>query len=42
LFSWELACEGTSLQGADLIIAETSGVELELTALELETRETPE
>jgi hydrogenase nickel incorporation protein HypA/HybF len=41
LFSWELACEGTSLQGSDLIIDETSGAELELTALELETTETP-
>ena len=41
LFSYELACEGTSLHGSSLIIEETPGTELELTALELETAETP-
>lgn len=37
LFSYELACEGTSLEGSRLVIEEMQGAELELSALELET-----
>ena len=37
LFSWDLACEGTQLEGAKLEIREmASGSELEVFALELE------
>lgn len=38
LFSWDLACEGTTLEGASLIVDDTvSGAELEVSALELES-----
>jgi len=36
LFSYELACEGTALEGSTLVIQEMQGAELELSALELE------
>jgi hydrogenase nickel incorporation protein HypA/HybF len=37
-FSWELACEGTSLEGANLIVDDSpDGAELEVSALEIET-----
>ena len=35
-FSWEIACQGTALEGSHLIIEETQGRELEVVALELE------
>ena len=35
-FSWEIACQGTALEGSQLIIEETEGRELEVVALELE------
>ncbi len=37
LFSYELACEGTALQGSQLVIEDLNGTELELSALEIET-----
>jgi hydrogenase nickel incorporation protein HypA/HybF len=37
-FSWDLACEGTSLAGSNLIVDNTpDGDELEVSALEIET-----
>ena len=38
-FSWEIACQGTILEGSRLIIEETQGRELEVVALELEESE---
>ena len=38
-FSWEIACQGTALEGSQLIIEETPGRELEVVALELEAAE---
>ncbi len=38
-FSWEIACQGTALEGSQLIIEETEGRELEVVALELEEEE---
>lgn len=35
-FSWEIACQGTALEGSQLIVEETEGRELEVVALELE------
>ena len=35
-FSWEIACQGTALEGSELKIEETQGRELEVVALELE------
>jgi hydrogenase nickel incorporation protein HypA/HybF len=35
-FSWEIACQGTALEGSQLIIEETQGRELEVVALEIE------
>jgi hydrogenase nickel incorporation protein HypA/HybF len=35
-FSWEIACQGTALEGSQLVIEETQGRELEVVALELE------
>lgn len=37
LFSYGLACEGTSLQGSELVIEDADGTALELRALEIET-----
>jgi len=37
LFSYGLACEGTPLNGSELMIEEVSGTELEMSALEIET-----
>ncbi len=37
LFSYDLACEGTKLEGSRLIVVETDGSDLELTAIEIET-----
>ena len=37
LFSYGLACEGTVLQGSELVIEDVGGTELELSALEIET-----
>ena len=37
LFSYDVACEGTSLEGSSLIIEEMSGAELEMYALEMQT-----
>ena len=33
LFSWELACEGTSAQGARLLVEEQPGRELQVSAI---------
>ena len=38
-FSYEIACQGTALEGSQLIIEETPGRELEVVALELEAAE---
>ena len=38
-FSYEIACQGTALEGSKLIIEETEGRELEVVALELEEAE---
>ena len=38
-FSYEIACQGTALEGSQLIIEETEGRELEVVALELEEAE---
>ena len=38
-FSWEIACQGTPLEGSQLVIEETPGRELEVVALELEEAE---
>ncbi len=38
-FSWEIACQGTLLEGSQLVIEETDGRELEVVALELEEAE---
>lgn len=35
-FSYEIACEGTALEGSQLVIEEAQGRELEVVALELE------
>jgi hydrogenase nickel incorporation protein HypA/HybF len=36
LFSYDLACEGTPLEGSELIIEETPGRELQLAAMEIQ------
>jgi hydrogenase nickel incorporation protein HypA/HybF len=36
LFSWDASCEGTPLAGAQLVIQEVPGNDLEVAALELE------
>ncbi len=36
LFSWDASCEGTSLAGAQLVVEEVTGRDLEVSALELE------
>lgn len=36
LFSWDLACQETAVEGARLAVEEVSGTELEVTALEIE------
>ena len=38
-FSYEIACQGTALEGSRLIIEETEGRDLEVVALELEEAE---
>lgn len=38
-FSYEIACQGTPLEGSQLVIEETEGRELEVVALELEEAE---
>ena len=38
-FSYEIACQGTSLEGSQLVIEETEGRDLEVVALELEEAE---
>ena len=38
-FSYEIACQGTALEGSQLVIEETEGRELEVVALELEAAE---
>lgn len=38
-FSYEIACQGTALEGSQLVIEETEGRELEVVALELEEAE---
>lgn len=38
-FSWAIACQGTALEGSQLIIEETDGREVEVVALELEELE---
>lgn len=38
-FSYEIACQGTALEGSQLIVEETDGRELEVVALELEAAE---
>jgi len=35
-FSYEIACQGTALEGSQLVIEEVEGRELEVVALELE------
>ena len=35
-FSWEIACQGTALDGSQLVIEETQGRELEVVASSLE------
>lgn len=35
-FSYEIACQGTPLEGSQLVIEEVQGRELEVVALELE------
>jgi Zn finger protein HypA/HybF involved in hydrogenase expression len=37
LFSYDVACGGTSLEGSSLIIEEMGGAELEMYALEMQT-----
>jgi hydrogenase nickel incorporation protein HypA/HybF len=36
LFSFGLACEGTALQGSELIIEDTEGAELDVVRMEIE------
>ncbi len=35
LFSWDLACGETPIEGAKLLVEEAAGTELEVTALEI-------
>jgi len=37
VFSFGLACAGTALEGSELVIEESGGTELEMSALEIET-----
>lgn len=39
LSSYEMACEGTVLQGSRLVVEETPGRELQVVALEIQTAE---
>ena len=38
-FSYDIACQGTALEGSQLVIEETEGRELEVVALALEPEE---
>ena len=38
-FSYEIACQGTALEGSQLVIEETEGQELQVVAIELEEAE---
>lgn len=37
LFSWPLACEGTAIEGAELLIDEPPGLELQVTGIVIVT-----
>ena len=41
LFSWPLACEGTRIEGASLVVEEAAGRELEVTGIVVLTENDP-